>query len=109
MATQPAEDVIALVRKLVETGKTFSITLEHPDSPTVRNARTHGIISPLRKATVSASNGCRCRARASSALSMKATKRRNRAKSSRHCLKKNTLSGARRPAAMLDGLARNDP
>ncbi len=42
MATQPAEDVIALVRKLVETGKTFSITLEHPDSPTVRNARTHG-------------------------------------------------------------------
>lgn len=43
MATQPAEDdVIALIRQLVESGETFSIALEHPEGPAVRNAKKQG-------------------------------------------------------------------
>lgn len=42
MAFQPESDVVALVRKLTESGQTFSISLEHPDSPAVKSARARG-------------------------------------------------------------------
>jgi hypothetical protein len=42
MASQPEPDVVALVRKLIDSGKTFSISLEDPDSPAVEIAQKQG-------------------------------------------------------------------
>jgi hypothetical protein len=42
MASQPEPDVVALVRALLERGQAFSITLEHPESPAVKSAKSHG-------------------------------------------------------------------
>ena len=42
MASEPESDVVALVRKLIENGKTFSISLEDPDSPVVKSLRALG-------------------------------------------------------------------
>jgi hypothetical protein len=42
MASQPEPDVVALVRKLLESGQTFSISLEDPDSPAVKSVLEQG-------------------------------------------------------------------
>jgi len=39
MADRPDNDVVTLVRNLIASGRTFSISLEHPDSHAVQNAR----------------------------------------------------------------------
>jgi hypothetical protein len=43
MASQQESDVVALVRKLVEGGKTFSISIEDPDGPVIKGLRRGGV------------------------------------------------------------------